>query len=89
MKRHSFEPFGWYRAGFGKTVAAPALALAAAGRLPLVIGSAIIPRNDERASLRLEHDAFRLVAHLRIGGEEFRLAVVQGEVELTRGNASP
>jgi uncharacterized heparinase superfamily protein len=83
------EPFGWYRSGLGAPVAAPALTLAAAGRLPLVIGYAIIPRNDERASLRLEHDAFRLVAHLRIGGEEFRLAVVQGEVELTRGNASP
>jgi hypothetical protein len=83
------EPFGWYRPGLGTPVAAPALTLAAAGRLPMVIGYAIIPRNDERASLRLEHDAFRLVAELRIGGEEFRLAVVQGEVELTRGNASP
>ena len=83
------EPFGWYRPGLEKAVAAPALTLAAAGRLPLVIGYAIIPRTEERASLRLEHDAFRLVAELRIGGEEFRLAVVQGEVELTRGNASP
>jgi hypothetical protein len=40
-------------------------------------------------SLRLEHDAFRLVAELRVGGEEFRLAVVQGEVELTRRPTEP
>jgi hypothetical protein len=75
------EPFGWYRSGARRARwRRRPLTLAAAGRLPLVIGYAIIPRNDERASLRLEHDAFRLVAHLRIGGEEFRLAVVQGEV---------
>jgi len=39
-------------------------------------------------SLRLEHDAFRLVAELQAGGEDYRLAVVQGEVELTRGPAA-
>jgi uncharacterized heparinase superfamily protein len=82
------EPLGWYRPGHGVPVAAPALTLAAAGRLPL-IGYAIIPRSEQPASLRLEHDAFRLGAELRIGDEQFRLAVVQGEVELSRGPASP
>ena len=83
------DPVGWYRPGLGAPVAAPTLTLAAVGRLPLVMGYAILPRTEERATLKLEHDAFRLMATLRIGGEEFRLAVDQGEVELTRGTASP
>ncbi len=83
------EPLGWYRAQSGDAVAAPVLALAAAGRLPLLIGYAIVPRSEEPVSLRLEHDAFRLVAGLRAGGEDFRLTVVQGEVELRRRPASP
>jgi len=70
-------------------VPAPVLALAAAGKLPLLIGYAIVPRSEEPVSLRLEHDAFRLVAELRAGGEDFRLAVVQGEVELTRRPTEP
>src|SRR6185369_9572522 len=83
------EPLGWYRPDLGSPVAAPVLTLAAAGRLPLLIGYAIVQRTEEPVSLRLEHDAFRLVAQMRIGEEEFRLAVVQGEVELTRGTTSP
>jgi uncharacterized heparinase superfamily protein len=83
------EALGWYRADSGPAVPAPVLALAAAGRLPLLMGYAIVPRSEGPVSLRLEHDAFRLVAELRVGGEDFRLAVVQGEVELTRGPAAP
>jgi hypothetical protein len=83
------EPLGWYRPDLGAPVPAPVLTLAAAGRLPLLIGYAIVPRSEEPVSLKLEHDAFRLVAELRAGDEEFRLAVVQGDVELTRRTASP
>jgi hypothetical protein len=83
------EALGWYRADSGSTLPAPVLALAAAGRLPLLIGYAIVPRSEGPVSLRLEHDAFRLVAELHAGGEDYRLAVVQGEVELTRGPAAP
>lgn len=83
------DALGWYRAEFGAPTAAPVLTLAAAGRLPLLIGYALVPRSEEPVSLKLEHDAFRLVAELRVGSEEFRLAVVQGEVELTRRTASP
>ena len=83
------DALGWYRAESGDAVPAPVLALAAAGKLPLLIGYAIVPRSEEPVSLRLEHDAFRLVAELRAGGEDFRLAVVQGEVELTRRPTEP
>jgi hypothetical protein len=82
-------PFGWYRPDLGAAAAAPVLTLAMAGRLPLLLGYAIVPRSQEPVVLRLEHDAFRLVAELRLGNEEFRLAVVQGEVELTRRAGAP
>jgi hypothetical protein len=83
------DPLGWYRPGLGAPVSAPVLTFAAAGRLPLIVGYAFVPRCETPASLRLEHDAFRLVAELRAGNEEYRLSVVQGEVELTRRAASP
>jgi len=82
------EPLGWYRPDHGVAAEAPVLTLAVAGRLPLLVGYAIVPRSEDPVALRLEHDAFRLVAHLRAGGEEFRLALVQGEVELSRRAAS-
>lgn len=82
------EPFGWYRPDYGPAAPAPVLTLATSGRLPLLLGYAIVPRSEQPVALRLEHDAFRLVAELRAGGEEFRVAVVQGEVELARRTPS-
>jgi hypothetical protein len=76
-------PQGWYAARAGEREPAAVLSLRARGRLPLVFGYALLPRAEGPAKLEFEHDAFRLGATLKAGGQEFLLSVVQGDVEMT------
>ncbi|HJQ83581.1 MAG TPA: alginate lyase family protein [Candidatus Binatia bacterium] len=76
------RPQGWYAARPGERRPAPVLSLAATGRLPLVLGYALVPRAVGPLDLRFQHDAFRLDAILRAGGTEWTMTVVQGDVEL-------
>jgi uncharacterized heparinase superfamily protein len=73
---------GWYTARHGQRRAAPVVSLAASVRLPFVFGYALVPRADGPTAVEFEHDAFRLHARLRTGGVEYRMTVVQGDVEL-------
>jgi hypothetical protein len=73
---------GWYAARHGEQRPAPVVSLVAEARLPHVLGYALLPRSDARAALRLEHDAFHLHASLQLGGEEYCVSVVQGDVEM-------
>jgi hypothetical protein len=75
------RPQGWVAARAGERRPAPVLSLAAAGRLPLAFGYALLPRAGGPAALHLEHDAFRLHVELRAGDQVYLLTVVQGEVE--------
>lgn len=76
------SPNGWYAPRHGERHAAPVLSLVTAGRLPLVFGYALLPRSREAAAVRFEHDAFHLRLALAVGRQEYRLSVVQGDVEL-------
>ncbi len=76
------RPQGWYAARHGTRRPAPVLSLAAAGRLPLVFGYALVPRGAGPVELRFDHDAFRLDATLTLDGAEHVMTVVQGDVEL-------
>jgi len=76
-------PQGWYAARHGARRPAPVISLAASVRLPFVFGYALVPRSGGPTALHFEHDAFRLHAVLRTGGVEYRMAVVQGDVEIT------
>src|SRR5262249_19538937 len=75
-------PQGWYAARYGERWAAPVLTLVAQGRLPLVFGYALLPRSDESAFIRFQHDAFRLETTLVVRDEEYLLNVEQGDVEM-------
>jgi hypothetical protein len=61
---------------------AASIALVTAGRLPLALGYALLPRYDGPASLGLEQDAFSLRVTLRLACERYVLTAVQDEVEL-------
>jgi heparinase II/III-like protein len=76
------RPQGWYAPRPGVRRPSPVLSIGRAARLPFALAYAMLPRVDEPAALDLEHDAFRLHATLRSGGLEYRLTVVQGEVEM-------
>jgi hypothetical protein len=76
------SPNGWYAPRHGERRAASVLSLVATGRLPLVFGYALLPRSRETAEVRSEHDAFHLRLVLTVGRREYRLSVVQGDVEL-------
>ena len=77
------NPQGWYAPRPRERSAAQVLSLVTGGRLPLVFGYALLPRSEGAAELRLEHDAFRLSAMLRTGGQEYVLSALQGDVEMT------
>jgi hypothetical protein len=76
------RPQGWYAARPGERRPAPVVSLVAEARLPHVFGYALLPRAEGPASLRLEHDAFHVHATLRVGGAEYVVTVVQGDVEM-------
>jgi hypothetical protein len=76
------RPQGWYAARHGERRPAPVLSLHATARLPHVLGYALVPRSDGPVELAFTHDAFRLHAALRLGGTEYAMTVVQGDVEL-------
>ncbi len=76
------RPQGWYAPRHGERRAAPALALVAIGRLPLVVGYALLPRFAGAAELAFQHDAFQLQATLRLEGREYRMTVLQDDIEL-------
>jgi Heparinase II/III-like protein len=76
-------PQGWYAARYGARRPAPVISLAASVRLPFVFGYALVPHPAGPTAVEFEHDAFRLHATLRTGGVEYRMAVVQGDVEIT------
>jgi hypothetical protein len=80
-------PQGWYASRPGERHPAPALTLLVAGSLPLVFGYALVPRIEAPATLRFEHDAFRLHATLGLGADEYVLSVVQGDVEMSAAAA--
>jgi len=48
----------------------------------IVFGYALVPRADGPTAVHFEHDAFRLHARLSTGGVEYRMTVVQGDVEI-------
>jgi len=75
-------PQGWYAARHGERRPAPVVSLAASVRLPFVFGYALVPRADGPTAVHFEHDAFRLHARLSTGGVEYRMTVVQGDVEI-------
>ncbi len=75
-------PQGWYAARHGERRAAPVMSLAATVRLPFVFGYALVPRPVGATEVQLEHDAFRLRAMVRTAGVEYRMTVVQGDVEI-------
>ena len=75
-------PQGWYAARHGERRPAPVISLAASVRLPFVFGYALVPRPVGPTEVHLEHDAFRLRATLRTAGVEYRMSVVQGDVEI-------
>ena len=75
-------PQGWYAARHGERRSAPVLSLAASVSLPFVFGYAFVPRSEGPTAVHFEHDAFRLHARLSTGGVEYRMTVVQGDVEI-------
>src|SRR5438876_1110291 len=75
-------PQGWYAARHGERRPAPVISLAASVRLPFVFGYALVPRADGPTAVHFEHDAFRLHARLSPAGVEYRMTVVQGDVEI-------
>ncbi len=82
------RPQGWYARRPGEFVAAPALALAVSGPLPLITGYALLPRSAVPATLTVESDALQLRAVLRHGDEEFAITAIDHDVELVRGRPS-
>jgi hypothetical protein len=73
---------GWYGPRAGERRPAQVLSLVTHGKLPMVLGYALVPRGDTPATLACTHDPFRLDATLAVGGREYTLAVVQGDVEM-------
>lgn len=82
------RPQGWFASHPGDFVAAPALAVAVAGPLPLVTGYALLPRCTAPAALTLDSDTMQLRAVLRVDDQEFVITVLDHDVELVRGRAS-
>src|SRR5262245_40426203 len=75
---------GWASLDASELRPAPTLVLGGAGRLPLLLGYAILPRTDVPARLDLAYEEVELRVRLSIGTERFEIAVPEDSVELRR-----
>ncbi|MGH7645025.1 MAG: heparinase II/III domain-containing protein, partial [Gemmatimonadales bacterium] len=74
---------GWYASSAGEWSAAPVVVVRVAGKLPLTVGYALVPRAGGAAiDLTVESDAFELRAGLRLADCVYELRAVQDEVGL-------
>jgi hypothetical protein len=76
------RPQGWLARGEGPPEAAPTLALAVAGTLPLCTAYAIVPRCEQDVALDVVHEPLHLAAVLRIGRHAYHVDVLQDEIDV-------
>jgi hypothetical protein len=77
------RPQGWHAAAPGERAVAPAVTVAAAGELPLLLAYAIVPRPAGPVRLAAEHDAFEIRARLAVGDRSYDVRVLQDEFTVT------
>jgi len=77
-------PQGWAALDASDLCPAPTLVLGGAGRLPLLLGYAILPRTEAPAHLDLAYEEVELRVRLSIGTERFEIALPEDSVELRR-----
>jgi hypothetical protein len=78
---------GWTARTPGRVEPSQAIVLPVAGTRPLLAGYVIVPRGTPDVALALDGESLELRATLRIARTEYRLRVLQEEIELRSGVA--